>query len=176
MKTRVYIRCIHTICIGLVLVILSSCATIVYGSKQELSITSNPEGASFEIYSLSDNVLIHTGKTPEVVELKRSSGYFTAAEYRVVIKMPGHADYEQVLLADTRWGWYAAGNLFSWQIFGWLVLDPITGAMYVLEPDHIDATLEANTAAENTETKLIITTRDQFADENFLAMNPRKIN
>jgi hypothetical protein len=39
-------------------------------------------------------------------------------------------------------GWYIDNNLFG-GLIGMLIVDPITGAMYKLSPDKLDASLEA---------------------------------
>lgn len=51
-------------------------------------------------------------------------------------------------------GWYIFGNLVFGGLVGWLIVDPLTGAMWKLEPE-VSATLTAKTSSLNTEEQSI---------------------
>ncbi|HET8648878.1 MAG TPA: PEGA domain-containing protein [Gemmatimonadales bacterium] len=117
---------------GGVLVGLAACATIMQGSSQEVSVASTPTGAK---------VLVdgnEVGKTPYVAKLSRKD------KHVVRIEMEGYQPFELPLArATSGWVW---GNIVFGGIPG-LAIDAITGGMYKLKPEQIEATLAANTAS-----------------------------
>jgi len=38
-------------------------------------------------------------------------------------------------------GWYIAGNILVGGLIGWFIVDPITGAMWNLEPENVEMAL-----------------------------------
>ncbi len=124
---------------ALAVMFLGSCASIIKGTTQNVSIKSNPTGASVKVYKSEGGALVGEGTTPYLVELKRGSGFFSKGRYRVVVEKPGHAKKEFEIDASVN-GWYIAGNLLLGGIIGWFIVDPATGAMWSLDPD--DVTLE----------------------------------
>ena len=117
-----------------------ACASIIKGTTQNVSIDSNPTGASVKILKAEGGALVAEGTTPYVVPLKRGDGYFAKGRYRVVVEKPGHATREVAVDASPN-GWYIAGNLVLGGLIGWLIIDPATGAMWSLEPDKITVDL-----------------------------------
>ncbi len=111
--------------------LLTSCATIVSGSKQNIKFLSNPASASVFIDE------VEVGKTPFEIKLARKS------EHSVLIKLEGYQTY-QTKLTKTFNGWYI-GNLLFGGIIG-LIVDPITGAIYNLTPNEINAEMSKGTA------------------------------
>ncbi len=116
---------------SLVVALLSSCATIVSGSKQNVKFVSNPSAATVYV----NNEII--GKTPLDVKLSRKK------EHKVSIKLEGYQTYETKLTKKLN-GWYF-GNILIGGVIG-LVIDPITGAMYNLSPKEITAEMKKGTA------------------------------
>jgi len=110
---------------------MSSCATIVSGSKQIVRFSSNPSTASVFIDE------VEVGKTPFEIKLARISSH------SVVLKLDGYQTY-QTRLTKSFNGWYI-GNILIGGIIG-LIIDPITGAMYNLTPDQVDAQMNKGTA------------------------------
>ena len=102
------------------------CATIVSGKTQDVMIRSNPSGATVKI----DEII--SGTTPMVANLVRKK------RHAISISKAG---YQEVSRATTRGfnGWYL-GNIILGGIIG-LITDPITGAMYDVEPSEINANL-----------------------------------
>lgn len=113
------------ICCSIALLLLtSSCATIISGSNQKVNFTSTPSAAGIFIDDLQ------VGFTPKELQLERKK------EYNVMIKLEGYTTYETRLTRKFN-AWYL-GNIALGGIIG-LVIDPITGAMYKLTPKQIDA-------------------------------------
>jgi PEGA domain len=111
----------------------SSCASIISGTTQTIKFTSSPPAA---IVFLND---VQMGITPMELTLKRKN------EYNVKIKLEGFKTYEVNLEQDLN-PWYL-GNILFGGLIG-LVVDPITGAVYDLSPDKINAELEKSPALE----------------------------
>lgn len=115
--------------------LLSSCATIISGSKQNVKFSSNPSSASIFIDE------VEVGKTPFEMKLARKS------EHVVMIKLEGYQTYQTTLTKKFN-AWYV-GNIL---IGGWigLIVDPITGAIYNLSPNEISAQMNVATAFKNS--------------------------
>ncbi len=119
------------ITVGLSTALLTSCATIVSKSDYPVSITSHPSGCNVVVKN-ADGIVIHQGKTPTSVVLSAKGGYFKAASYDLEFSGKGKAR-QNVKLTATMDGWYA-GNILFGGLIGLLVVDPLTGAMWKLEP------------------------------------------
>ncbi len=107
--------------------LLPSCASIVSGSKQNISFNSTPAGAIVWV----DNV--NLGVTPVTAKLERSK-----KDQKVKIELQGYKPYELTLTRKTNgWIW---GNILFGGIIG-IIVDSSSGAMYRLTPDQIEAQL-----------------------------------
>jgi len=124
-------------------VLLCSCASIIGKSDYPLNIASTPSTAHFTIKDKSGTV-IHAGTTPEVVTLKSSAGYFTAARYDITFEKDGFTPKTYSVTAGLD-GWYF-GNILFGGLIGMLIVDPLTGAMYKL-PKGVDVPLDAKPQA-----------------------------
>jgi len=111
---------------------LTNCATIIHGTKQDVSISSNPSKATVII----DND--EKGITPITVELSRKD------HHMVQINLDGFLPYETKLTRKVD-GWIA-GNIVFGGLIG-LAVDAITGGMYKLTPDQIQAELRNQSAS-----------------------------
>lgn len=109
---------------------LTSCATIVSGSKQEVSFNSTPTNASIFINE------VEVGKTPFKTKLERNK------EHSVVIKLDEFKPYETKLTKKFN-AWYI-GNIVFGGLIG-LIVDPVTGAIYQLSPKEVNAQLQQGT-------------------------------
>jgi hypothetical protein len=118
--------------------VLTGCATIVHGGPRSIPVASSPPGAKVSIYDRS-NTLVMTNTTPFVAQLPPGYKYFKGQSYRLVFEMPAHASAE-VKLYSTVSGWYFANIVFG-GLIGMLIVDPITGAMFNLQPDKIEQSL-----------------------------------
>lgn len=114
-------------------ILFSNCASIIHGTKQDVSISSNPSKAIVTI----DN--IERGKTPITVELSRKD------HHTVQIVLDGFFPYETKLTRKVD-GWIA-GNVIFGGLVG-LAVDAITGGMYKLTPDQIQAEMKNQTAMQ----------------------------
>ena len=126
---------------------LTHCASLINGTTQEVSITSQPPGATARIVvadkveNISNISEIPPGSvegekvvtTPATVELDRSEDYlvfFNKEEYNQALsKIEGSVS-----------GWFFA-NLLLGGIIG-MIIDAAVGAMWTLEPENINVVLE----------------------------------
>ena len=138
-----------TLAIAGLIMISSSCASIVSKTKYPVTIDSEPRDADVTIYNRR-GLEVFTGKTPALVKLKSGGGFFTNAIYEVKISKPGFTS-KSVSLRATLNGWYF-GNLLFGGLVGLLIVDPATGAMYKLKQTTIIEKLESSskTAAAPT--------------------------
>ncbi|UYW01925.1 PEGA domain-containing protein [Flavobacterium agricola] len=117
-------------------ILFTSCATIVSGSKKKVTISSTPSEASVYIND------VEVGKTPLETKLKRKQSY------NVLIKLDNYEDYS-VKINKKFNAWYL-GNIMLGGAVGFII-DPITGAMFKLDPtiiyvdfDKVKASKELN--------------------------------
>jgi hypothetical protein len=118
-----------------------SCASIIgKGSPETLNVRSAPEQADIVIID-EKGTKIFSGKTPTTVSLEKKRGFFRGKKYTVKISKTGYK--EQNITVDTVVnGWYIGGNLVFGGLIGWLIVDPATGAMWSLDTNEINVTLE----------------------------------
>jgi len=43
--------------------------------------------------------------------------------------------------------WYVAGNFVFGGLIGWLIVDPLTGGMWTISPENVDASMQGMTGA-----------------------------
>ena len=137
--------------LGLTLLGLSACATIVGGgSSQPVSIQSVP-GAQFTIRS-SSGIQMASGQAPKTVTLPRKN------EYQIDFTAPGFQPQTIALTKGTNgWVW---GNLVVGWILGF-VIDFASGSAYKLEPAQVNISLVAKVAANGqTETDALVSLYD----------------
>ena len=113
--------------------ILTNCASIIHGSRQNIAFSSNPAGA--DVYINGQN----QGKTPVIVNLKRNNNY------SVEINLIGYLPYKiHVTKSVDAW---IAGNIIFGGLIG-LAVDAASGSMYKLTPGQLNARLRnENTAS-----------------------------
>lgn len=111
--------------------IFSSCATIVSDSDYVVQVNSNPSNSNFKVTNAS-GVVVHSGTTPASISLSAKKGFFSGAKYNIVFEKPGFAPQTVPVHADID-GWYI-GNLLFGGFIGFLIVDPLTGAMWKLDP------------------------------------------
>ena len=84
--------------------------------------------------------VVYRGSTPTVVNLEKKRGYFSGKDYIITIAKSGYRN--QTILVKTRPnGWYLAGNLLFGGLIGYLIVDPLTGAMWTFDTNAINANL-----------------------------------
>jgi hypothetical protein len=111
-------------------ILLTNCATIIHGTRQDISFSSNPSGADVMINDQNK------GLTPIVVNLERKNNY------TVKIQLAGYLPYETNIVKKVD-GWIV-GNIIFGGIIG-LVVDAATGGMYKLTPEQINGELKNGT-------------------------------
>lgn len=136
-----------------VMLLTTSCASIVSKNKYPLSINSIPSEAKIVITN-KKGVEIFSGQTPATVTLKSGSGFFGKASYQVKFEKEGY-DSKTVPVEFKLDGWYF-GNILIGGLLGMLIIDPATGAMYKLKTEYIQETLlKSDGLSGKTEFKMI---------------------
>jgi hypothetical protein len=130
----------------------SSCATIVSKSDWPISIRSAPDQADVTIMD-STGQKIFQGKTPTVVTLSSNGGYFKGKNYTVTVGREGYQE-QTVPIVSSLNGWFI-GNLLFGGLIGFLIVDPLTGAMWTLDPSEINLTLSQKTGALDQEQRTL---------------------
>jgi hypothetical protein len=120
---------------------LVGCGTIIHGGTQDVSVTSEPSGATVEV----DGSEI--GETPVTRSLDRGS------QHTVEISMDGY-ESEQISIRKSTSGW-VWGNIVFGGLIG-LAVDASTGGMYKLTPTQVQQTLDEETAAKGAEDTVFI--------------------
>lgn len=116
------------------------CASIVTGNSQLIGINSNPDQAKITIKD-EKNQIVYQGTTPTSVDLKKGDGYFHGKNYTVEIAKEGYSG-QAVTIKSSVGGWYLLGNIVVGGLIGWFIVDPLTGAMWTLSPENINAGLQ----------------------------------
>jgi len=109
--------------------LLTSCATIMHGTRQSVGISSNPSDANVWV----DHV--YMGNTPLIANMTRKNHHV------VTIALEGFEPFEATFTKQVS-GW-VFGNIVFGGIIG-LAVDAITGGLYVLTPDQIQAEMRSN--------------------------------
>jgi len=105
----------------------TGCATIVSESTWPITIHTAPPGATVAV-TKSDGTPVASGMTPLQVHLDSGDGYFGRASYQIVATQPSGVKSTATLTSHFN-GWYI-GNLVFGGLIGFLIVDPLTGAMY----------------------------------------------
>lgn len=142
-------------------VVLSGCSSIVSKSDYPVAINTSPSGASFVITN-EKGQKVHQGVTPTTVNLKSSAGYFNGESYTVRFKKTGYKTQDFQINSSID-GWYV-GNILFGGLIGWLVVDPLTGAMYNL-PERVDVTLESAEVSKMQSDGIKVITLDALTQE-----------
>ncbi|NOT54409.1 MAG: hypothetical protein HOP18_07380 [Deltaproteobacteria bacterium] len=137
------------------------CASIVGKSAYPVAITSQPDQADISITDESGKT-IFTGKTPTTVTLNTKAGYFSGKDYTVTFTKPGYAKHTAHIRRGVS-GWYIAGNLVFGGLIGWLIVDPLTGAMWTLD-EQTTATLSPQTSLQDSPATLQVVLLDVVPD------------
>ena len=122
----------------IVMLMAVSCASIIHGSKQNVSFQSNPSGATVEVV---DGMGVSYGvcDTPCSLELKRKR------EYKAKISKAGYGSAEMVIQKKSDgWIW---GNIFFGGVIG-LIIDFSNGAAYKLDPSTLQVTLSSESMGQ----------------------------
>ena len=126
----------------------AGCATIVSGKTQDVTVRSNPSGAKVLV-----DVMMQ-GTTPLVANLIRKK------RHTLEISKEG---YGRDVRATTRgFNWWYLGNLILGGVIG-LIVDPITGAIFDVNPDSVYVELQK--AAPEEEVKKVEIKKEEVKGE-----------
>lgn len=115
-------RLVITLVMGVVLLPFGGCATIINGTTQDVSVSSDPEGARVTV---DGNPI---GVTPIVLNLKRKNNHV------ITVARDGYHT-EQVSIQKVMSG-AVAGNILAGGLIGWGI-DASSGSQYKLKPDTV---------------------------------------
>jgi len=125
--------------LGVVVVSLSmGCATIVSPSRFPVGISSTPPAAKIKVTN-KDGRIISDSSTPISLTLDSGNGYFSRAEYHVRFEKDGYLPHEEVIRSSFN-GWYV-GNILFGGLIGFLIVDPISGAMWEIDDLNLNPAL-----------------------------------
>lgn len=141
--------------------VLGGCASIVGKSAYPVAITSQPDQADITIVDETHKT-IFTGETPTTVTLNTKAGYFSGKDYTVTFTKPGYATHTAQIKRGVS-GWYIVGNLFFGGLIGYLIVDPLTGAMWTLE-EQTTATLSPQTSLQDSTATMQVVLLDAVPD------------
>jgi len=148
----------------------SGCASIISGSRYNVSIESNPQAANVTITDKKGKE-VFKGKTPDTVMLRSGSGFFGNNIFQIKYQLPGYRDTTVTIKSKLN-GWYF-GNLAIGGGLGMLIIDPATGAMYKIKEKNVTVKLERSSSAQATGIKImdINTLSDKMKDQ-LVRINP----
>lgn len=118
-----------------------SCASIVKSGTQKIFVVSSPSESDIKVKDHHGNNIV-SAVSPATLTLPRGDGYFGSASYSVEISKKGYGT-QFITLTGSMNGWYIAGNIVFGGLIGWLIVDPISGAMWTLSPEMATITLAA---------------------------------
>lgn len=128
----------------LFLLVSAGCATIVSHSNWPISISSDPEQADVSITDVKKNKKLLEGKTPMTVTLSSYGGYFAGKAYMIEVSKDGFETKTAEIKSELN-PWFL-GNIIFGGLIGILIVDPLTGAMWKLDPKEVKVVLPKKTA------------------------------
>jgi hypothetical protein len=141
---------------------LAGCASMVSGPSGKVQFTSQPGNAQVTVVDVSRKTpkTVFTGTTPATATLKRGAGFFQPAKYMVTFTKDGYTTLEQKIKTGIN-GWYIGGNFIFGGLIGYLVVDPLTGAMWTLEGNCSAQLKPAGSASVSDGNGLTVVSMDQ---------------
>jgi len=120
---------------------LQGCCSIMHGSSQAVGISSNPSGATVTVDKQD------FGTTPIIATLTRKDHHI------IHIDLDGYEPFETTLTRSTSgWVW---GNIAFGGLIG-LAVDAMTGGLYKLTPEQVEANLANHVAISNNDNDQIV--------------------
>ena len=113
--------------------LIVGCASIVSKSMYPVSISSDPDGVDITIENRIGQT-VFSGKTPVTVKLDADAGFFQGEDYTITFTKDGYEPKTTMIDRGVD-GWYILGNILIGGLIGWVIVDPLTGAMWTLEPN-----------------------------------------
>jgi hypothetical protein len=155
---------VRTLVAGVAL-LLGGCGTIVNGFSDGVTINSRPDGASVIIVDEAGEEVFR-GSTPASLDLVKARGWFAQRTYTLTVSKPGYQTYQTPIKPRPSL-WFIIGNLFLPFVgqIGWVIIDPLTGGMWTIDPDKFDASLLAQTTRSEDGTTLTILLLEDVPEE-----------
>ena len=141
--------------------VVTSCATIVSGSKQKVSFNSTPAKASVFVNG------VQIGYTPFETKLKRG-----VKAHKVKIVLEGYKPYEATLTRKFN-GWYM-GNIAFGGLIG-MIVDISTGAVYRISEKELNVSLENNVSMTKNKDEVYVAVVME-ADKNLIKIGELEKN
>ena len=134
--------------------LLTGCASIVRTGTQNVTVNASQSEAKIVIKDSLTGMVVAEGKDSLTVDLKRGKGFFEKGDYTIEVSKKGYETVSIPLTGKPDAKAYGVGNLFSWGLVGWVIVDPMTGAMWTLttpdgqESDNIKIVLKEDATGE----------------------------
>lgn len=109
----------------------SGCATYMTASRYPVTIVTTPSQAHLVLYD-NEGREIFQGTTPFNLVLDAGAGYMQRGRYRLEISKEGYESRTAIIEAEMEGAYWA--NLLLGGVIGMLMVDPVTGAMWSLDP------------------------------------------
>lgn len=123
------------------LLFVTGCASIVSKSNYRLRVASSEDNVLVKIYSEGEQKPLMNVRAPTTITLSAGDGMFVPAKYKFVFTKEGFKDSEVHIKAEFD-PWYL-GNIGFGGLIGALIVDPLTGAMWMFdEKKSVYASLE----------------------------------
>lgn len=120
--------------------LFSSCATIGGSGICQIAVSSVPDSVDIQVYD-KQGQLICTTTTPDTLELRTSRAYFKRAEYSIQASKEGYQSKLQPLHFELNKIYISNAYLLFFMPVGFLLVDPISGAMWVPYEENIQINL-----------------------------------
>ena len=123
--------------------LFSGCATMRSESVYSLPVITTPVNAEIKVIDRKGKEIINT-QSPDTLVLKSSSGYFKRAEYLIEVSHSGYETKKDTLhfVIDEK---YYQNFLTSYFMpIGFLLIDPVSGAMWRPEEQEIEIILNSD--------------------------------
>lgn len=147
MKITIRICIFVTLLFGLI-ALLSGCASIIHGTRQEVTINSTPPQGDV-VVKKEGGVEVFQGATPATCTLERKYSY------DVTINLAGYQ--EAKVHISKEFDPIYLGNIICGGVIG-LVIDAVNGAMYKLVPETISVSL-VQASIDNGESEVYVVCR-----------------
>ncbi|HXZ86238.1 MAG TPA: hypothetical protein VEI82_12190 [Myxococcota bacterium] len=124
--------------LALALAAATGCSTIFDHRSESFSLQSIPDGASYTLEKSGTGGPIARGETPASLHLRRGDGYFEPAKYVVHVWKDGYEPATVEIPTSINASYWAnilmTPLLTPWPVVAMLIVDPITGAMWKIDP------------------------------------------
>lgn len=170
MRMKRHFNTLRILAVTIAAIVLTGCASVFNGGPGQIQIDSTPNGARVTVFDEHGEVVAE-GRTQFKTALK-AGGKFKRHSYRVKVEKLGY-EPKEFMIYNKLSGWYWGNALYSGPL-GALIIDPLTGNMWKLDPTKVDVELKKMEIPriEAEKTSLLILSPDQFNAQARLRMEP----